>query len=519
MRGTIADIKPMKQEGVEVVQITVVDGFQWLKDSVIYIGKYVNQTPSYLVLRILDRSDWPSAEWAKDFAAESEIWDYFWAWAQNAFDAMVKFGRAVLYSTFHSKGGLFTWRPRDYGYDATWDIHQTDLLDEIGRPQPWEVVRNVIRAPVHTKVLDAINDTLWQLQDTPAILDGATFYTEARFKYEEWTPCGSGLTWGYEVNTQADGGGVDLTADCDLVVDSDISEGARLWLTNNSGSDGYIAETIKMKGTGDAIYAPYIDAYETSDTASKAEYGTRTFALDTRWIEDPAYAKTISDWLLTHLKDPMHYLVVQLEDQPALQFAVELFDRVVLRVPHLSLRHAFRVGGIDHTSVGESSLGVRTVMHLEPYMQEGVDTLDDTFHGCLLTRSASQAIPDDDETSVIWNTEIYDTDEYHGGISEYFAIPSGLGGYYRIWANIHWDGNAAGTRYATIHHDTDGDLATYTFPSYGTAVDQTQEVEITVKLEPADGIRLLVYQDSGGALTLQRNASYTPLFGIEFLGA
>jgi hypothetical protein len=366
MRGTIADIQPIRVAGKEQVRITVVDGLQWLRDNTVNLGLNQSLAKQSVAQLITDAVDWPDAEWNMDIEADAITHAYWWAWNQNALEALTEFNAAEWTVAFHSRTGLFIWYPADYTHARTLALTEEDLLAEIGRPQPWEVVRNIIRMDVGTKVLDPINAIIWALQDTPSIADGAEFYIEALFKYEEWRPCGSSVTFSHTVNAQADGGGADLTANCPLTASTEIGEGAQITITNNSGSTGYVT---LLTATGDAIYAPDINVIESSDSTSQADYGKRVLHTKSRWVEDTDYAIALADWLLSNLKDPAQYPIIQMEDQPTKQFYLDLYDRVELTIDELTISGNYRVGSIEHQTIGEGCQAVRTVMRLEPYMQ------------------------------------------------------------------------------------------------------------------------------------------------------
>ena len=376
MRGKIADIQPIRVAGKEQVRITVVDGLQWLRDNTINQGLNTDIAKNLVPSRIISGADWPHAEWPGYIIADATVQAYWWAWNQNALDALHEFNGGEWAVAFHNRDGEFVWYPRDYAHRRTLALTEADLLAEIGRPQPWDVVRNVIRFDISTKLLDPINAIIWLLQDVPTIADGAEFYIEPLFKYEEWRPCGSAVVFAHTVNAQADGGGADLTANCPLTFNAQIGTGAQITITNNSGSTGYIT---LLKATGDAIYAPDVNIIEASDSDSQTTYGKRVLHakssglglhLSTLYnVEDTDYAIALATWLLSELKDPAIYPIIQMEEQPTKQFTLDLYDRVELTVDELTIDANYRVGSIEHQTIGEGCQGVRTVMRLEPYMQ------------------------------------------------------------------------------------------------------------------------------------------------------
>jgi len=365
MRGIIASITPVPKGRTQQVRIRVVDGLQWLKDRTINVGLQTDIAKSEVPVRIIDAVDWPHAEWPGWVVPDAATLDYWWAWNQNAFEALDEFNQAELAVAFHDREGFLVWYPKDYQYYRTLTFEQDQILEDIARPQPWDVVRNKVRISTQTKVLDSINAILWQLRDTPAILDGATFYVEPIFKYAEWQPCGASITFNHTVNAEAGGGGADLTSSCPLTYDAQIGEGAEITITNNSGSTGYIT---LLKATGDAIYAPSVTIREAEDTTSQTAYGPRTFSIDSRWVEDSGEAQLLADYVLSLLKDPTMQPTIQIEHRSGLQFYLDLQDRIILNMAHLGLDgEMYRIGHIEHQTIGDNCQQVRTVFRLEPY--------------------------------------------------------------------------------------------------------------------------------------------------------
>lgn len=513
MRGIIADIQPVKQGNKDAVHIVVNDGMQWLKDRIVSVGLQQNMDKSDAPGLIVDRADWPSAEWPKSIVADATNYEDWWAWNQGGFEALDEWNRAEWAVAFHSRTGTFRWMPSTYSQVNVYNIAQEEILAEIGRPQSWEVVRNIVKTYASPKITGPGGTVIWTLQTVPAILDGATFFIEPVFKYQEWQPCGGGMTFVFTVNAQADGGGADLTGSCALVEDSHVGEGARLWLTNNSGSDGFITQ---FYATGFPIYTPSVDIREVEDTVSKAAYGSRSLINDSRWIEDTETAQTLSTWLLTNLKDPIVLPIIQMEDRVVNQFSPDLYDKIILRVHKLKLQKVFRVGSIEHQWLSENGQSVRTTMKLEPYLIDGVDTSDGAHNGCLLSHTGAQAT-----TSGLWKTLSFSQDLTAPGdyrqSATHVIIPGGLGGFYRVWATIRWEANATGIRRILLGGTAN--LALHDHPSPGN-VAFTQFLQATAYYAEGATIAVVVFQNSGGALDIEHeDTPYTPMFGVQFLGA
>lgn len=517
MRGIIDDIQPEKQGELDTVRIVIKDGLQWLKDRVLNLGLQESVDKNAIFDSIYAAVDWPTTEWPITRTADTDPQDFWWAWNQGALQAMEEFNKAEWAVTYHDRDGNLTWRPNSYGQEQMIEVYQDEILTDIGRPQPWEVVRNIVRVTSSPKVLDDVDAILWQLQSVPAILDTATFFIEPIFRYSDWTPCGDDVTFDFTVNAEAGGGGADLSGGCTLVAGDEVGEGARLTLTNNSGSDGYIT---LLKATGDAVYPPSTDIREEEDTTSQADYGARSLMVDSRWVEDTEYAQTLADWLLDNLKDPNMLPIIQLEDQLVQQYTPDLYDKIILRLPDLKLRQVFRVGHIEHEWLNENGQSVLTTMRLEPYLVEDIISRNESHNGTSLSFTSALTVQDDTWTVCTWTVDLWNgTANFFTAPSTNITIPVGLTGYFRISTRINWEASAAGTRGVRIWRTTDPEeLAIHLSPSPGNAIF-TQAIDKTVYLEAGDIIQVWAYQDSGGALDTYEINGYSPVFGIEFLGA
>ena len=515
MRGVISDIQPVKRRDVQQVRITIVDGLRWLKDRIIQIGLQQNIEKSSPPFQIIVNAGWPLSEWPFDVDPDKRNQIYWWAWNQNAYEALREWNEAESAIAFHSRFGQFIARTRSYGFLRSTTLNQSEILDDIGRPQPWEVVRNNIRVNVQTKILDEVDATLWEQRDTPAIAAGETFQVEPIFKYQDWQPCGASVHFFFTVNTQADGGGADLSDDCNLVFIADIGEGARCWLTNDSGSDGYI---IEFKADGDAIYPPNVDWRKLDDEASRATFGPRTLAINSRWVESSVDAQSMGDWILSELKDPSVQPIVQIEDRPVLQFSPDLWDQIILNAAALGITgELYRVGQITHQTTSESCQGVRTTFRLEPFLQEGDDM---SYKGCLVYRATTnQEIDTGSSTAVEFNAEIHDiTPGFHSTSvnPERITIPAGMGGFYRIYAQLEWEANATGLRNLYVKLNG-GATPIAEIIADATAESMTQFTADAYLLDVGDYVTVEAEQNSGGGLDVVLGVGKS-FFGIDFLG-
>jgi hypothetical protein len=496
MHGIVKDIQPIRQGSVERVRIVVEDGLDWLSTKWVYYGLTQNVAKGFAPAQILSRVEWPTAHWGSSITNDPALQDYWWAWNQNAHEALQEWSTGEAAVAFHSRDGDLVWRPKLYPYHRSLTLDQSDILDEIGRPQPWEAIINNVRTEVRTKKVDAGPYTLWSLSDTITLDNGETFYVEPMFKYEEWTPCGGAVTFTHTVNAQADGGGADLTSNCPLWFDAHIGEGARLSVTNNSGSNGHI---IALYASGQAIYPPHVDTIISEDVPSQGAYGERTLVMDSRWIEDPAEAQVLTDWLLDELKDPEVLPIIQVEGRSHEQFYPDLWDRIVLNVSELSIAdREYRVGEIEHQWLSENGQSVRTTFRLEPYLFYNVTEDVVTFSGMYAYDTLS-ALADQTTVNVTAQLdEIYDTDDFFDGTT--VTIPST--GYYMLNAHFHMTmlGAVTGNNmYVEFYNATTAEIIARGREPMGphaVFIEEYANLCITYLLTEGDEIQVRAYQNN-----------------------
>lgn len=366
MWGRISDIQPINRGKQRFVAIKVMDGLQLLADNKVQIGLNQNVNVASRINRVLDACSFPKTEWPYYSDNNGETLPYFWAWNKNALETIHDLEDHDGGVFLHNRFGEMYFYSGSSTHTGTVTVDEDELLSDISIPQPWEVVRNKINVVTSPKRLDAVNTTIWQLDDVPAIANGQTLTFDALFRYNYYQPCGSSVQFNLTVNTLANGTGTNLSSGCVLGY-GDIGDGVTITVTNNSGSSGYIT---LLRAVGNVIYNPYESVQTSSDSTSQSVYGTRQFEVDGKWMQSTAYGKSYADWVLSQLKDPKKFPVVQIENRPALQFGRDLYrDRITLNAPTFGISgEYFRIGKIEHRWLRENGQAVRTLWKLEPYL-------------------------------------------------------------------------------------------------------------------------------------------------------
>lgn len=377
MRGVVEDVQPIS--GDDKVRITIVDGLQWLKDQEIIIGleqvRDISDPAGSIMTDILDDVGWPATsvghptnEWGIDLDLSITRLRYYWAWQQNALDAINELEEAELGVFFHAKDGDATFRSRHHQGSVVDTLTQDEVLRAIVVPQPWEVIRNEATVYAYPKTSDSnIDDYLWELDEIIPIAIGETVTVYAPFKWNGQSVAGGDLLYYYNVNSASDGSGVNLSGDC-THVNGEAGGGVQLSLTNNSAHNGYIISWQVGGLYADAIYAHNPALRKASDASSQGKYGIKGIVIDTPWQEDPNVAQNYAEALIEYLKDPNYFPVVQVEDRPSIQYGLELYDRVILDLDKLGIDGDYRLAKIEHQWLNENGNAVRTTFKFEPYI-------------------------------------------------------------------------------------------------------------------------------------------------------
>ncbi len=125
-------------------------------------------------------------------------------------------------------------------------------------------------------------------------------------------------------------------------------------------------------------------------------------------------------------------------------------------------------------------------------------------HLVRVTHSAAQDVDDTTVTILSWDTDIYDTDNFHDTSTNNnrITIPTGLDGYYLVGAVVRYSGNTDGARDIRIEKNgTRVWLGQTTYPSTTTGAEVSTSV--VLYLAAGDYIEVAVWQNSGSTLKIE----------------
>jgi len=141
------------------------------------------------------------------------------------------------------------------------------------------------------------------------------------------------------------------------------------------------------------------------------------------------------------------------------------------------------------------------------------------FCGVRVKRTTTFSVPHNASTSVDFDSESYDTDGFHDNSTNKsrLTVPTGKGGYYRIFASASFAAGGSSTALFLLLNGT----TTIAGSDFGAAsgVDGCQfNIYTEYALAEGDYVELRAYQGSGGARNLTV-IDGQPHFGMSLMGA
>jgi hypothetical protein len=142
------------------------------------------------------------------------------------------------------------------------------------------------------------------------------------------------------------------------------------------------------------------------------------------------------------------------------------------------------------------------------------------FVGCVLVDSATQSIPNNTSTSVTWDSEQLDTDNFHSTVTNTsrITIPAGKGGKYLIFGGVAYDNNTTGYRNTQLYKNG---ANVRIFGMTASAQYPSSQIQTTIlDLVATDYLEIISEQNSGGSVTIFKGtSSIYGTFSVQYLGA
>lgn len=383
-RGKIDEIPSTGGRGEALAQIKVSDGWRILSDRRATVALRTNTTADVVLADVLADVAW-LATWGQSLDVGSDVIPYAWINDQSAFDAIHDLTESEMGLTYIGGDGKIYFKSRHTLLlaAAALALTESEVGDAPEVTNPWDSVKNKISVRAYPRQLAALGE-IWRLDEIRAIQPGTAVTLWGTFRDQNYNATiakdvvAPAATTDYTMNTQADGGGTNLTAN--FTVTASIFAGSvKLIVTNGSGFEGYVT-LLKIRGK--ALESLNVSASISESTASQTLYGTRQLTLELPFQQQTLVANDMSDWLLSWLTSPLPSVIVEITDRPTIQFGYELGTLITFTSAYYGLAHSFRIARIVHESL-ESMQAIRTRWTLEPaaafqaYWQLGVTGYDE----------------------------------------------------------------------------------------------------------------------------------------------
>jgi len=142
-----------------------------------------------------------------------------------------------------------------------------------------------------------------------------------------------------------------------------------------------------------------------------------------------------------------------------------------------------------------------------------------SFIGVQAIKTTDQSCANATDTQISFNSENFDTNGFHDNATnnERLTVPTGLGGYYRVYFSMIWANNATVAR-RIVEVYKNGGKSTGTFVQ----LFETSSINVptclssfTINLNAGDWLQINAVQLTGGALDFR---AFTSMFGMEKIG-
>ena len=150
--------------------------------------------------------------------------------------------------------------------------------------------------------------------------------------------------------------------------------------------------------------------------------------------------------------------------------------------------------------------------------RQKISSIQVKFSGCRVYKSAVQSITSGAYNYATFDTEAYDTDNYHNNVTNNTRLTVPTDGYYRVSWHVSWALGAGITDCWFIINGATGDrYAGQETPNMSVSNTVQSNGSTTVYMTAGQYVELMPFQTSGAGLNISAGASGT-YFTIERLG-
>lgn len=365
-RGKVTNIVPSGYGSKRKVTVTAMDGLDVLRNTPGGFSLQEDIAPHTAISLVLDAARWGSKR-SIDTSSVETI-PYVWASGNRMAMAVIEdLANSFIGYFFCDNDNNAKFVPRSLVGSLVAEYDQELLLNDIDNPLPADISRSVTRLKLHPRQESTLT-TLWQTVGQPyEIQAGQTRVLFCSYNYNNSNvPAKNVALDAFEANTLATFLGTDVTASCTATVEN-LGETAKVSILNGTGATAHARFNLE----GYAVYENYIADITYPEDASSVPV-PRELLFDLPWLQDPNIGRDIANVLGAFFSGlhPMPH--VKIVNRAELQFAPDLADIVSADIAALGLiGESFRIGGIEHKSIGENCQMIQTDLWLEPYVAAG----------------------------------------------------------------------------------------------------------------------------------------------------
>ena len=137
--------------------------------------------------------------------------------------------------------------------------------------------------------------------------------------------------------------------------------------------------------------------------------------------------------------------------------------------------------------------------------------------GARVYNSSNISIPTATETALTFNTESFDTGEYHSLVLNPERLTAPVDGFYVIFGGILFASNPTGYRQITIRHNAATAIKSSRIDAVQTSGSRVVVSEVYEMLA-GEFVTLRAFQTSGGNLNVLSSNNFSPVFSIWRVG-
>jgi len=365
--GTLDELIPYGRRGT--VDLIVKGCWSFLQEADSRAEIQEDITADTAIGAILDYVAWPTI-WGRALDVGPDNIDYWWSPKKKAKGEIESLSEAGLGFVFVARDGKLTYYSRHNDAAAVMILTEDELLKDISIPQPGKFTRNIVGVQAYPKV-EQVLQVVWTLNEIPSI-DGSggayevwSYYTYNAENVPVIDVVEPLANTDWTVNTQEDGGGVNITGDCTISF-TDFGETAKTIITNNNANTGYLT-LLQIRGK--PVSSP--DVAENVGEGNGYLTNPKAFNLDLPWLQDTNVAQDLATFLAGYLLANPIFPKGFVEDRPTIQFDLELFDKVTLTLATWGIDTNFQISKIKHKWLDRSGQLVRTEFQFEPTYSVG----------------------------------------------------------------------------------------------------------------------------------------------------